>query len=310
MTNKPSVTVRDVEQFLSDHHGASVDDVAPLEGGFWTAAFGYELGGRRLVFRVCDFASGFEADREAMAHIRSGLPIPVVLHVGPGLGRHVSISERHDGRFLELVTPDEASVVGRALVGLLDALRSVPPDDHDDPGRAWRTWVVDGLRDRPGHHTAGWRSKVAAVPSVDRTFRECERRIIELAEAAPARRDLVHSDLLHQNVLLDATGETVTAVFSWKCATRGDFLYDTAWCTFWGRYHDGIGAIDTWSLVASSASPGDLVDAAARHHAYELHIGASHLGWYATLGDDKNLHWTAVQLDELLERGPRPAPAT
>lgn len=310
MTSKPSVTVRDVEQFLTDHYGASVDNVTPLEGGFWTAAFGYEFCGRRLVCRVCDFASGFEADREAMAHTRPRLPIPAVLHIGPGLGRHVSISERHDGRFLELIAPDEATVVGPALAGLLDALRSVPADDHDDPARAWRTWLVDGLRDRPDHHTAGWRPKVAAVPSVDRTFRECERRITDLAQAAPARRDLVHSDLLHQNVLLDEIGETVTAVFSWKCATRGDFLYDTAWCTFWGRYHDGIGAIDTWSLVTSSADAGDLVDAAVRHHVYELHIGASHLGWYATLGDDENLNWTAAQLDEVLERGPRSLPDT
>ncbi len=310
MTNKPAVSVRDAEQFLTDHHEDSVDHVAPLEGGFWTAAFGYELCGRRLVFRVCDFASGFEADREAMVHTRPGLPIPAVLHLGLGLGHHVSISERHDGRFLELVAPDEASVVGSALVGLLEALRSVPDDDHDDPTHAWRTWLFDGLRDRPDRHTAGWRVKVAAIPSVDRTFRECERRITDFVEAAPARRDLVHSDLLHQNVLLNDTGEAVTAVFSWKCATRGDFLYDTAWCTFWGRYHDGIGAIDTWSLVTSSAPVGDLVDAAARHHAYELHIGASHLGWYATLGDDNNLHWTAEQLGELLERGPRSAPVT
>ena len=44
---------------------------------------------------------------------------------------------------------------------------------------------------------------------------------------------------------------------------------------------------------------------AVRHHVYELQIGASHLGWYATLGDTENLRWTSRQLGELLERGPR-----
>jgi len=37
---------------------------------------------------------------------------------------------------------------------------------------------------------------------------------------------------------------------------------------------------------------------------YELQIGASHLGWYATLSDVENLGWTLRQLDELLDRGP------
>lgn len=54
------------------------------------------------------------------------------------------------------------------------------------------------------------------------------------------------------------------------------------------------------TLAASAA-----IDIGIRHHGYELQIGASHLGWYATLGDDENLRWTGRQLGELLERGPR-----
>lgn len=48
----------------------------------------------------------------------------------------------------------------------------------------------------------------------------------------------------------------------------------------------------------------DAVDIGIRHHVYELQIGASHLGWYATLGDGDNLAWTSRQIDELLGRGP------
>jgi len=56
--------------------------------------------------------------------------------------------------------------------------------------------------------------------------------------------------------------------------------------------------------VAPTPTGPDAVDLAVRHHVYELQIGASHLRWYATLGDDTNLAWTRQRLDDHLERGP------
>ena len=67
---------------------------------------------------------------------------------------------------------------------------------------------------------------------------------------------------------------------------------------------DGIGALDLWAASSPTLSASEAVDAAVRHHVYELQIGASHVGWYVTLGDTENLRWTLRQLDELLERGP------
>ena len=49
-----------------------------------------------------------------------------------------------------------------------------------------------------------------------------------LAEACPERRDLVHGDLLHGNVLVSPDARRVQAVLSWKCSVRGDFLFDAA----------------------------------------------------------------------------------
>ena len=105
-------------------------------------------------------------------------------------------------------------------------------------------------------------------------------------------------------MLVSPTADAVTAVFSWKCATWGDAVYDLAWCTFWGRWHEGIGALDLWDRVVPTLSASEAVDVAVRHHVYELQIGASHLGWYATLGDTENLAWTLRHLDELLDHGP------
>jgi hypothetical protein len=54
------------------------------------------------------------------------------------------------------------------------------------------------------------------------------------------------------------------------------------------------------------AEPGALLDAAARHHCYELHIGFTHLGWNLWTGNQADLAATARRLAEVLERGPLP----
>ena len=172
----------------------------------------------------------------------------------------------------------------------------------------WRLWLRGGLVDNPDARVSGWRAKLASDSRLDALFRNCERRIEELLPLCPERRDLVHSDLLHQNVLVADDATRVTAIFSWKCSARGDFLFDVAWCTFWGPWHPGIAAADLWhrTLAAGDLSENDLVNAASRHHCYELQIAASHLGWNAWTGDDEGLAAVADAAEATLERGPLP----
>lgn len=299
--NRPSDA--EVVEFLRAYHGDEPADLEVLGGGFWSAAFGYRIGDDELVLRINDVPDGFRDDEFAMRYGSAALPVPEVLAIGEGFGRSFAISRRHHGRFLEEVGPSEADALAPTVVDLLTALRAVPDSGFDTP--PWRKWLLAGITDLPGRHTSGWRSRIAANPPADRTFRAVDDRIRSLLDACPDRRQLVHSDLLHYNVLVSPTADAITAVFSWKCATWGDAMYDLAWCTFWGRWHDGIGALDLWDRVVPTLAASDAVDVGVRHHVYELQIGASHLGWYATLGDTENLDWTSRQLDELLERGPR-----
>ncbi len=302
-----------VVEFLRAHHGRSPTDLEPLTGGFWSAAYGYRIGDEELVLRISDTPDGFRADERAMRYGSPTLPVPEVLAIEQGFGRWVAVSRRHHGRVLEDVGPDEAATLGPTVVRLLAALAAVtddmtddrPDDDRTDDARPWREWLLDGITDRPGRHTSGWRRLLAAEPSAERTFRAVEQRARSGLDACPDPGQLVHSDLLHHNVLVGPEADAVTAVFSWKCATWGDAVYDLAWCTFWGRWHEGIGALDLWERVVPTLPSAATVDIGVRHHVYELQIGASHLGWYAVLGDRENLLWTVRQLDELLERGPR-----
>ena len=318
----PELSRADVAAFLAGRHREAVEDLEPLGGGFWSAAFAYRAGGRELVVRFGADAAWFEADRRALAHAGPDLPVPEVVEVGSALGGAYAISVRHHGGYLEDVRPDQAAAAGPMLGRLLGALRAVPApagapvDWHAAvpvPGLTWREWLADGLVDDPSRPVHGWRARLEDDPAIARLYRAGGARVRGLLDACPERRDLVHGDLLHANVLVSADASRVTAVFSWKCSVRGDFLYDTAWCSFWSAWYPGIAAVEPWQLTLTGpgsaadleapGDPGALADAGARHHCYQLHIGLVHLGWSVWVGDEAALGAVARHLETVLEAG-------
>lgn len=317
MNRKPSVPRAEVAAFLEEHHGAPVVDLKKLPGGFWSAGWAYRAGEQELVLRLGHAKEGYEIDRLAGRFRRPGLPIPEVLDVGDALGVHYAISTRLHGRFIEDVSEQEADAAGGAMTGLLDALRSV-----DAPGEAvewhspatsagsWREWLTNMIEDDPARSVNSFTEALAAIPESQATFDACVNRFEKLVHVVPERRDLVHGDLLHQNVLVDADAAEVTGVFSWKLSVLGDFLFDVALCTFWAPWHPGIGAAAMFDRVLSSPSLDDeaKADASRRHYVYELHLAATHLGWNAFIDDVENRDRLVEHSRAVLKRGPLPLP--
>ncbi len=297
--------------------GGQPQDLEPLSGGGWSSAWAYRAGGEELVVRFGPEVSWYEADRRAMAFAGPDLPVPEVREVGTTpAGRAYAISVRHHGRFLEDTPVGQAGALAPVLVRLLVALLRTPagPDTpvlwHQGAEAAvtWREFLLDGLVDDPAKKVSGWSAALAADPQLAALSAAASKRIRTLLEACPERRDLIHGDLLHANVLMSPDARQVEAVISWKCSVRGDFLFDAAWCGFWAPWHPGIAAADPLPGLLRSpdvqAAPGALLDAAARHHCYELHIGFTHLGWNLWTGNQAGLAATARRLAEILDRGP------
>jgi aminoglycoside phosphotransferase (APT) family kinase protein len=307
----------EVAAFLAQHSGGTASDLEPLTGGAWSSAWAYRAGGEELVVRFGRERSWYEADRMAMAFSGPDLPVPQVREVGTTpAGLAYAISVRHHGRFLEDTPVERADALGPTLTRLLVALYRVPASPGTPvmwhpagaPARSWRdllrTRLVDGRR-----AALDGDPKLAALSTA-----VCDR-VRTLLAACPERRDLIHGDLLHANVLVSPDCRRVQAVLSWKCSLRGDFLYDAAWCSVWGPvFYPGIAAVDPLSGLLQDptvrADHSALVDAAVRHHCYELQIGLTHLGESIGTWKQEHLTATAELLAEILERGPLPAPGT
>ena len=320
-TGSQPLTHEQVATFLAHVHAGRVEHVESLAGGWWSSAWGYRSNGEELVVRFGPDASWYEADRMAMAFDGPCLPVPDVREVGTDPdGRAYAISVRHRGVFLEDTPLEHAGALAPTLTGLLVALYAVPTEVDGPvhwhspcaPRCSWRQFLVAGLVDDPDNVVHGWSATVSSDPKLSVLSSAVAERIGALADGIPERRDLVHGDLLHGNVLVTPDAHRVEAVFSWKCSVRGDFLYDAAWCSFWSPWYEGIAAADPLAGVLAApavrAEPNALVDAAARHHCYELQIGFTHLGWNIWTGNRADLDATVQRLSDVFERGPLDAP--
>lgn len=310
--NKPDVDADRAGAWLRSHYGDAVSNVEPLTGGFWSAAFAFRHDGEALVVRFNHGSDGFEIDQAACSFSRPGLPIPEVLEVGRGMDLSYAISRRHYGQFLETVPAESAPQLEEVIVDLLAQMRAVLPREQvvwyaPDDASSWHDYLLRSIGNEAGRLQDGWHEALARRPDLHTLYQQACTRIHELLPLCPERRDLIHGDLLHQNVLVSESVDQATAVFSWKCSAFGDFLYDLAWCTHWSPWYPGMAATE---LFARTFDAPDLDDQARqhfaeRHHCYELQIAVSHIGWYLWTRDEENLSLLASGLMRRLSQGPR-----
>ncbi len=304
-----TVDLARVESFLADHYDDAVSDVAPLGFGEWSRAFAFRRAGQDYVVRFGAYVEDFAKDRLAARWAGPTLPIPRIIELGEAFGGYYAVAERVFGGYIDDVDEGEMRALLPALFAALDAMRLADLSgttgyggwgaDGNAPFTTWRDVLLDVGEDRPTDRVSGWREGLAASSVGSAPFDTAYARLQALAADLPETRHLVHSDLLHWNVLVQ--GDRITGVLDWGCGLYGDFLYDLAWLIFWQPWFPAWRGIDfqAAALRHYAAIGLDVPAFAARLRCCQIHIGLGGQAYRAYVGRWDDLPETAQRTLDL-----------
>lgn len=305
MTNSAlTISPEQLQTTLTQLLGEDIQDLAPLGSGAWSRAFSFTHGGRPLVVRVGKHVDDFEKDRLAAAFTGPDLPIPHVLVIAPvpklGDGLHACISTRAEGTFIDELDENGMRAMLPSLLATFDAMRTIDLShttgygswgaDGNSPFASWRENLLDAAIDHPEHRGHGWLRKLEESEfGLDAWHILLGRLEASLDTIAPVADDIgrhvIHSDMLNFNMLCDAEGHRISALFDWGCALTGDPLYDLAWFAYWQPWYPHWQAIDFVGVTRDHLS---VIGAAMpafdeRLRACMLHIGITDIAYCASI---------------------------
>jgi hygromycin-B 4-O-kinase len=305
----PAVDLDMAAEFLEARFGDAASDVETVAQGEWSRAFAFRHRGADRIIRFATVVEDFQRDRAAARFASPHLPIPAVLEIGEANDCFYAISVRGFGEFLEALDADAFARAVPSVLRMLDAMRAIELDGAagaggwrgDGPAEraSWRAYLLGVADDHPDLRTHGWRDRLATHPDDEAAFFDAFARMQPLVDACPEIHHLVHSDLLHGNVLV--ADDRVAAVFDWQCALVGDFLYDIAWFTFWSAWYLALAAVDFRGAVSAHYRDTGVAvtDFAERLRCYEIHIGLSTMSYQAFTGGWTHLSWIAQRTLDL-----------
>lgn len=295
--------------FLEQHFGKGVSNVEPVGKGLWSQAFFFTHANVDYVLRFGNESESYEKDEIATRYSSEALPIPNVTEIGTVDKHHFAISERRPGTMIDELSESEIESLSPALVDMLNALREVDVSatkgyghwSKDEIGQysSWREFLLDVGNDDPKSKIHGWRTSLETSPQGADFFDDMVAKLRTLAGTSYEGRHLVHTDLLHFNVL--AQDGRISAVIDWGNAMYGDFLYDLANFTFWAPLHPAMQKINWIEMTKKyfQEKGVEIEDFDERLRACELHIGLAGMAWNAHTKNWQELEATTKRVKEL-----------
>jgi len=246
-----------VRQFIYGHYRQEVTNVMPIGAGEWSQAFSFRLEGIEYVIRFGAHKEDFEKDQRATSFTSESLVVPKVKEIGQAFDHYFAVSERAYGEMLDELSAARMRNIVPAALQMLDALREIDTSSTEGYGQwnasgkapfeTWKDYLLSVELDDPMRRTHGWCTSLAQSPVGDTAFKQAFERLKQLAAQCSVERNIIHSDLLNRNVLVD--NGKISAVIDWGNAMYGDFLYDLAWFSYWSYAYLAMEGIN-WEAEA------------------------------------------------------------
>ncbi len=304
-----TLDITDVENFLHTHFDQKVSDVAPLGKGEWSQAYAFRNLERDYVIRFGLYSDDFKKDQIAAAYATPDLPIPKVTEIGQTLGRSFAISERAFGNMLDGIDEPQMVQIVPTVFKMLDAMRTADISSTSGygnwntqqvaPHKSWREYLLDVWSDPTDSRTYGWRASLQNSPMGEASFNKAFNVLKSLVDQCPEERYLLHTDLLHYNVLV-GDGK-INAVIDWGNAMYGDFLYELAGFIVWLPWYPAMQNID-WAEEARKHYKNiglEVPNLEERLRCYEISIGLNGMSYNAFKHNWKDLELTTKRTLEL-----------
>lgn len=305
----PKIKIEQATEFLTAHFGKDITNVEVVGKGLWSQSFFFRRANADYVLRFGNEGESYEKDRIASKYSSNKLPIPTITETGTALGLHFAISERASGTMIDELEQNEMDKMISTILEMLNAIREADIStttgyghwNKNETGQysSWQKFLFAVGTDDPKSKIHGWRESLESSPQGTELFDQITHKLEILAEKSYEARHLIHTDLLHFNVLVQ--NNKISAVIDWGNAMYGDFLYDLANFTFWAPLHPAIEKID-WKAKAKQyfAQKGiEIQDFDKRLRLCELHIGLAGMAWNAHNKNWKELEATSKRIMNL-----------
>lgn len=305
------LTETDVQEFLQNRTEEKIDGVTPVGYGEWSQAFFYKEKDIQKVIRFSDIDEDFLRDQFAFRYSSQILPIPEIEEIGKAFNGFFAISKKVDGEMIDTLGSEEMQRIVQKLMVLFEAMRSgdtsqtkgFGPWDTNGNGDmdSWKEYILDIANDSPTMRIHGWKKKMARKKREHEVFNQAYQKLQSIITFCPEERCVVHSDLLHFNLLVEKG--KIAAVIDWGCAKYGDFLYDLAWFMFWQFYYPSMNGIDFKREAHRYFTKNgvNLTHFEERLTCYQIHIGLDSMAYCSFKENWKDVEMIVKRLEEIIK---------
>jgi len=288
-----------------------VRTLTPLKGGEWSAAYKFSLDSHTFVIRLSHTPENFYRDKISAGWSSSSLPIPQILKIDRYQDQYYAISPFFNGVAFEILSASDLEQTIPDFLSMMTALQSVNLNSVEGFGtltpegkgafRSWAEALLDVNNDRPDSLIHGWKEILAKTPEAGRKYDRFYKQLTDLVQYCPEQKNLIHSDLLYQNLLVH--NHKINAVLDWGCAMVGDPLYDIAIFAFfepWYPAFTGVNLIQKMRQSYLEQSPGNQRNFSQRMAACQIHLTLGNIAYCALSKGKHDFYEHINRLEEVL----------